>query len=239
MLLPVAPPRAINDIGVNVIRLRSAESWHSRYLRGSSERHHALLPMRTAEHDGIPLPVRLGWHVAKIRHTSVQYPAPGAVEFRRVAIRAAVGIGEYLAAFDLLGRVCLLGRARHLGNLDLRQWEWLLAAELEGEQPRRTVFGVRRHHHGRGRPQAESAAPANRYDHILVALKFEAHGDRLEGGSGLRRPQLLACVRRVCGELNGSLTVKHEIARRRQYAAVDDERMLDTPARRLFFRIPG
>src|SRR6266702_6347642 len=113
--LSIGRPRAINDIGVNVIRLRSAESRHGRYLGGNAERHHALLPVRTAEHDRIPFPVRFGWHVAKIGDTSVQYPAPGAVEFRRVTVRAAMGIRQYLAAFDLLGRVRLLRRARHLG----------------------------------------------------------------------------------------------------------------------------
>jgi transposase len=94
MLLSIGGPRAINDVGVNVIRLRSAESRHRRYLRGNSERHHALLPVRAAENDGIPFPVCLEWHVAKIRHTSIQHPAPRAVEFRRVAIGAAVGVSK-------------------------------------------------------------------------------------------------------------------------------------------------
>src|SRR5258707_1044962 len=109
MLLPMGCPRSINDKGVNVIRLCSAERGHGGYRRGNSERHHALLPVRAAEHDGIPVPVRLGRHVTKIRHTSVQDPAPRAVEFRRVTIRAVVGIREYVSAFDLLGGECLLG----------------------------------------------------------------------------------------------------------------------------------
>lgn len=33
--------------------------------------------------------------------------------------------------------------------------------------------------------------------------------------------------------------IEHQIAGRRQHAAVDNERMLDASARRLLFRIPG
>ncbi len=72
-----------------------------------------LLSMRTAEHNGIPVAVCVGRHIAKVRYAPIDYPAPCPVEFWRVAIRAVMGIGERLALFDLLRREGLRGDAEH------------------------------------------------------------------------------------------------------------------------------
>ena len=181
---------------------------------------HAFVPVCAAEHDGVPLFVHVGGRVAEIGDCSVKDPCAAAVEAGRVASVAVKSLIKLLAAGDGGGVPYLFRRHRHRRDDVSRRRERQRSADLERQQTRRPALGLRRGHGPCRSEQARSASPAHGNQYILLAIDAIADGNGINRRPGLDRPDFLAAVGGISGELAGALSLKNKIAGGRKHAAV-------------------
>src|SRR5580765_6635434 len=110
----VCLPSAVDHIGMNCIGLlrghteaRKCELWRIQESR------HPLVPMSSAQHDGVPALVNIWRRVSQVGNSSVEHPRAAAVEARRVAAIAVEDLVELLALFNRGGISSLLRRFRN------------------------------------------------------------------------------------------------------------------------------
>jgi hypothetical protein len=155
-----------------------------------------------------------------------------AVDARHAMTEDAVGDVEQRARTDVVGLVLHalhqhppihLGEGRRLG----------VAADREGERRARHVDV------GGANRQAIDAAPADRDGHILHAVDHVSRRSGHHAGSCRRLPQLVTGLGVIGDEAAVGGTLEHEVAGRRQRAAVPGRGIVLLPHLLLLDRIPG
>src|SRR5579864_7444201 len=137
------------------------------------------------------------------------------------------------ALSNLLRAARLLGWLRHGGNVGLNHWHRRLAAKLERQQACWSAFRFQGRHVARFSEQTVSTSHPDRRQNVLLAIDHICHRYRLDGGTGVNRPDLPSGVRGINRELPARVSMENQIPSGGQDAAVDLHRKGHHPARLL------
>jgi hypothetical protein len=113
------------------------------------------------------------------------------------------------------------------------------AVEAEAQQPDAGSLVLPHVLLERGIAERGKAAPSHQYRDMLAAVDAVADRRRADAALDVAAPQLAAVARIEGAEQAIGRAVEHEVAGRRERAAVPDRRVVDLPARLLRDRVPG
>src|SRR5713101_6253584 len=235
----VSFPSLVDDVGMNSVRVSYRHTgFGESELRRIGKAWHAFRPVAAAQDDAVPILVYCRWSVAQIGDCAVLHPGTAAVDVGRVAPLAVKRDVEFFAFVNDFVAHLLFRRLRHGRNFNTRSRKWNLATDFESVQAVGAALGFGCGHRARGSKEARTGTPARGSNHVLFAICGKRNRDGINCGLGLEGPKFFPGVSSVGRKFAGALTLKNQVAGRREDSAVDGDLLFDGPARCLRNRVP-
>src|SRR5260370_22259674 len=235
----VSFPGLVDHVGMDSVRVSYRHTgFGESELRRIGKSWHAFRPVAATQDDAVTIFVYLGRGVAQIGDCAVFDPSTAAIDEGRVAPLAVKrDVDSFTFANDFVAHF-LFGRLRHRRNFNVRRRKRNLAAEFESIQAVGAALGFWGGHRARGSKEARTRTPAHRSNHVLFAIRGKRNRDGINRRLGLEGPKFFPGVSIVGRKFPGTLSLKNQVAGRREDSAVDGDLLFDGPARCLRNRVP-